>query len=77
MGDEGQLIQPKRCYKQGFPYCYVGSASKTSTGCRYDSSWECGDHSALVQEAISKPAHSHPGRVAGYNVLYCREACGI
>ena len=25
-------------------------------GCRCDSSWECGDHSALAQEAISKPA---------------------
>lgn len=30
-------------------------------GCCCDSSWKCGDHGALAQEAISKSAHSHPG----------------
>jgi hypothetical protein len=45
----------------GIGYWCAGSASKTSTGCRYDPSWECGNYSALAQEAISKPAYSHPG----------------
>lgn len=26
-------------------------------GCHHNSAWECGDHNALTQEAISKPAH--------------------
>ena len=37
---------------------------------------ECRGQSPLAQEAIIKPAHSHAGRAAGCNVLYCRRARG-